>query len=71
VSADGTGSVAVEGGTPETRPTPGKNETYDPGTHRAARGRLVLAADGKTVEFVPIDPEELEAVIKADEEAEA
>lgn len=61
------GTVAASGGTPETRSAPGKGEGYVPGTHKSARGKLVLAEDGKTVEFVPSDPAELEAVIEADE----
>lgn len=58
------GRVAVQGGTPDVR-TAGGQITL--GTHKSARGRLVLAEDGKTVEFVPTDPAELEAVIEADE----
>jgi hypothetical protein len=38
-----------------------------PDTYTTARGRLVLDADGETVKFVPVDPEELAVVIAADE----
>jgi len=38
-----------------------------PGDRVTAQGRLVLAEDGKTVEFAPLDPAELEAVVAADE----
>ncbi len=61
------GLVTVSGGTQEQRSLEGLQVT--PGTYTTAQGRLVLGEDGKTVEFVPLDQEELEAVIAADEEA--
>jgi hypothetical protein len=59
------GLVTVSGGTQEQRKLEGLQVT--PGTYTTARGRLVLDEDGETVKFVPLDQEELDDVIAADE----
>lgn len=59
------GFVTVSGGTPDQRSVRGVHIT--PGNHTTAQGRLVLDADGETVKFVPLDQDELDAVIAADE----
>jgi hypothetical protein len=63
-NANSAGLVTASGGTPD-RPSISGHVT--PGTYTAAQGRLVLAADGKTVEFQPVSQDELDAVIAADE----
>jgi hypothetical protein len=59
------GLVTVSGGTPDQREVRGIQVT--PGNYTTAQGRLVLDADGETVKFVPLDQDELDAVIAADE----
>jgi hypothetical protein len=69
-----TGKVSAAGGTFDSRGDPrgardAEGNTFVAGTRVTALGELVLAEDGKTVEFVPDDPAELEAAVLADEEA--
>jgi hypothetical protein len=59
------GLVTVSGGTQEQRSLEGLQVT--PGNYTTAQGRLVLDADGETVKFIPLDQDELDAVIAADE----
>ena len=62
------GLATVSGGTPDQRVgTPGDGLHVEKGNYTTAQGHLILAADGKTVEFVPLDQDELDAVIAADE----
>jgi hypothetical protein len=57
-------ATAYAGTEDERAAKPGNPAT--PGDLAHARGRLVLAADGRTVEFEPLDGDELAAVIAAD-----
>jgi hypothetical protein len=62
------GLVTVSGGTPAQRVgTPGDGLHVELGNYTTAQGHLVLDADGETVKFVPLDQDELEAVINVNE----
>jgi hypothetical protein len=62
------GLATVSGGAPDQRVgTPGDGLHVDQGNYTTAQGHLVLAADGRTVDFVPLDQDDLDAVIDADE----